>query len=279
MRSLVAMVLLLMLCPLALARPGDQDKPPWVLYEIGQRHYRNRSYARALEYYGQALARQPLFPEAHAGIARVHRAAGDRDLAIRSFRQALEMSPHLSIPEEQIHLRLELVQLYSYLDAREARELREKELLHILEDDPVFSREADQGQREAMETLLYRSGLDRVLVLYRLDYTRTVEAHRLRGLDLLETSRQDDRHLAVEHFLFAAVAVASRAVEAIIQRQYDFEFTTLRAFFPVAHRYPEVDHFLEISKFREILSLLARALEESGDPRGGESARMIRAVL
>ncbi|WP_143559093.1 tetratricopeptide repeat protein [Alkalispirochaeta americana] len=257
----------------------EHGRPPWVLYEIAERYYRSRSYARALEHYGQALAKHPLFPEAHAGIARVHQAAGDRDLAIRSFRQALEMSRHLSIPEEHIRLRLELVEIYSYLDGEEARLLREEQLLDILRDDPVFSRTIDEGQRDAMRNLLYRSGLDRVLVLYRLHHPQVSEAHRLRGADLLESSQPGDIDLAVEHLLFAAVIVASRAVDAIIDRRYDFEFTTLKQFFLVAQAYPEVEGFLETSKFREILSLLAESLDASSDSRGAESARSLRAAL
>ena len=253
--------------------------PAWVLYETAERHFRNREFSLALEMYGEALSVQPVFPEAMAGMARVHRAAGDTTLSKRYFLRALGDAHHLIIPDQEYALRLELARLYELSGTEQDMRNRQEQLEAIVARDPIFSRTEDPQRRDAMVDLLYRNGLNRVLVLYRLDFPQSLEAHRRLGQLLLDARSPDDREQAVEHLLFAVVEIAGRAVEALIDIQFDFTFTSVENLLATASRHPDVLRYLENSRFLPVLRDLADALEAAPDNRGLQQAREIRRVL
>lgn len=263
----------------AFSQQRSDGRPAWVLHQIAERHYRAREFAQALEMYGEALVVHPVYPEAMVGMARVHRAAGDTTLAERYYRQALADSHHLVIPDEEFAIRLELAELYSLSGPERDERLRREQLQTVVDRDPIFSRREEPNRRDAMEDLLYRSGLDRVLVLYRLEFPQALEAHHRLGVLLSDSNDPEDRRLAVEHFLFAAVEIAGRAVRALIEIQFDFEFTTIENLLATADAYPEVAAYLESAGFRRILLALADALDAAPDERGSARAEAIRSAL
>lgn len=253
--------------------------PAWVLYETAERHFRNREFSLALDMYGEALSLQPVFPEAMAGMARVHRAAGDTTLSKRYFLRALDDAHHLIIPDQEYALRLELARLYELSGTEQDMRNRRIQLEAIVAQDPIFSRTEDTQRRDAMVDLLYRNGLNRVLVLYRLDFPQSLEAHRRLGQMLLDARSADDRERAVEHLLFVVVEIAGRAVEALIDIQFDFTFTSVEDLLSVASRHRDVSRYLENARFLPALRDLADALEAAPDDRGLQQAREIRRVL
>ncbi len=222
---------------------------------------------------------QPVYPEAMVGMARVHRASGDTTLARRYYRQALESAHQLVIPDEEFSIRLELAELYALSGTTEDMRLRRKELEIVVNRDPVFSGREDDRLREAMVDLLYGNGLNRVLVLYRLDFPQAREAHRRMGEMLLQSDRSQDHLDAVEHLLFAAVEVAGRAVRALIDIQFNYEFTTVERLIADAAEHPDVARYLEQADLRGILHSLADALEQSPRENGAARAAEIRRAL
>lgn len=273
-------LLFLLVCEVPLtAQQRTAEKPAWVLYQVAERHFRQREFARALEMYGEALAVQPLFPEAMVGMARVHRAAGDITLARRYYLGALEAAVHMTIPDEEYAVRLELARLLALSGTDDHRRLQREQLENVVARDPVFSRTENSLHRDAMRELLYRSGLDRVLVLYRLDFPQAREAHHRMGELLLESRDPADVDLAIEHFLFAVVESAGRAINTIIEIHFDFEFSTMEEFLAMAEQYPEVRQYLRTVDFFEALSGLADALEKSDHPAAPDRAAELRRVL
>lgn len=258
---------------------GAEERPAWVLFQVAERYFRERDFARAMEMYGEALARQPVYPEAMVGMARVHRAAGDLALARRYYTGALEQAHHLLVPDEEFAIRLELARLFSVSGTREDLARRREQLELVVARDPVFSRRENELHRDAMRDLLYRNGLDRVLVLYRLNFPQSQEAHRRLGELLLESGRQEDHDLAVEHFLFAVVEIAGRAVNALIDIQFDFEFTTVRNLLETARDHPDVGRYLDRVDFESALVGLADALDLASDPAGSARAEEIRLLV
>jgi tetratricopeptide (TPR) repeat protein len=259
----------------------DQSRsdPSWVLYQKAERHFRHREFSRALELFGDALALQPIFPEAMVGMARVYRAAGDTTLAIRYYREALDDARHMIIPDEQFAVRLELAQLYALSHRAQDQVARREQLDRVVAMDPIFSRESFPEQRDAMRNLLYRGGLDRVLVLYRLSFPQALDAHRQLGLIHLEAGSEDAHDIAVEHLLFAAVEIAGRAVRALIDIRYDYEFTSVAELLERSREHPEVDEYLQNADFRGVLLDLAEALEGSGNNNGVTRAAEIRSAI
>lgn len=265
----------MVLLALAASRVFAGD-PPWVSYQLGNRELQQRNHARALEHFSEALAGQPLFPEALAGIARTHQAAGDVALAREYFLAALEYAPSLAVRDDEHRIRLELVDLLEFSHRREDEALLREQLLAIIDGDPVFNRrDAVPHQRDQMYELLLESGLDRVLVLYRLDYPQAAAGHWRYGAALLEENDEDLRSRAVEHLLFAVVETAGRGIAAIIEESFQFQFTTMEQFFSVLPDYPHVEAYVQEARLPLMLRQLARALEGSGDPRGADAARAI----
>ena len=200
-----------------------------------------QDYAQALQLYSRALELQPIYPEALIGIARIYRAEADLVLAETFYREALEQAAHLDVPDDEYALRLELARMYDQIG--EERDYRTM-LLSIVNRDPVFAGRDDNNQRTAMLELLLERNLDRVLVLYRLDFPQSLEAHLQYGRYLVRRGGQSDIDLAVEHLLFGVVEIASRAVEAIIERRFDYQFESVANLLQTARRHPEVDEYL-----------------------------------
>lgn len=259
--------------------PGAQEtpeRPAWVSYQLAEDQARSGDLAGALRLYAEALSAQPLFPEALAGIARVYLVEGDVALAEEYYQQALTLQDQLVIPDEAFMLRLELASLYDQLGNTRQYE---NQLLRIMQTDEVFSRRDDANQRRAMRDLLYRSGLNRVLILYRLDSPQTTEAHVRYGRLLLQRDTPEAAQLAVEHFMFAVVEIAGRAVNAIIDRRFDYEFTTIADLFQTARSFPSVFAYIETADLLPILDDLVLALERVGTREAQAAADAIRADI
>jgi len=263
----------------------------WLEYEAAESAVRERDFSEALRRYARALEIQPSFAEAYVGIARAYRELGDLQLAERYYRRALEQRVQLQIPAQVYAIRLEIAEMY---DARRGvgndfdRRYR-NELLHIIADDPTFSQNEPPRQRESMRNVLLADGVNRVIVLYRLDFPAATAAHRLYGRYLLENTTASSGIQSAEHFLFALVEIAGRAVDALIERRYDYEFTTLSDLYRTAVAFPSVLDYLEGEAFLATLRELRAALAavpgtttvtaiESVDReiRGIESIRSIR---
>lgn len=261
---------------LSAATVGASDDA-WVRFEQAEEHAMNGRPARALQLYAEALEARPNYPEAMVGMARIYDQEGDRILAERYYRLALDMAGQLDVPDEEYLIRFELADHYDrYGETSEYR----NQLLTIIARDPVFNNRDGIGQRGAMRSVLMERGIDRVLVLYRLSFPQALAAHRTYASWLVSTSPSPDNlSVAVDHYLFAVVEVAGRAVEAIIDRRFDFQYATLDNLLTTANRYPEVDSYLERVGFESLLREFADALARLDDPAGAVRATEILAQL
>lgn len=261
------------------------ERPAWVYYERAEEAARSgptRDYPEALRLYSRALEAQAVYPEAYIGMARVYAAEGDTALARRYYQRALEQSGSLEIPDEEFALRLELARLLEQEGAD--REYRNA-LRRIVNQDPVFSGDGDANgnQRRAMRERLLDSGLNRVLILYRLDFPQALEAHRELADYLLQDPDPQRREEAVEHLLFSVVEIGGRAVNAIIDHEFDYQFTTIADLILTAQRYPDVRDYLQEMGFIELLLKLAATLDETptdgADMAAAEIRREVEATL
>lgn len=281
--ALVALVAALVLAGLprqvVAQQPAEDARPAWVLFERGNQAARNGDGAGALRLYSEALARDPSYPEALVGIGKVHEAAGDLELAIRYYERALELERDFRIPQDTIAVRLELEDLYNRR-GRPSDEDRRFEILDALvQRNPVYAETDPDNQRIAMRRTLLDAGIDQLLVLYRLNTPETLEAHR-RYAELLETlGDRSALQAELDNRLFVVVQIASRAVDELIARQFDYQFTTLSDFLTTTRTYPELAEYLHLRDFGGALRRLALVLRRLDDPRGSARAAEIEAIV
>lgn len=243
------------------ARPAQYDVA-WLEYEAAEAAARERDFSEALRRYARALELRPAYPEAFVGIARTYRRLNDPILAERYYDEALERVSQLQVPDDRYAIQLEKARLFDGLrNDRDYDRKYRNTLLTVIQDDPTFSANEPPGQREAMRRRLFADGINRVLVLYRVDFPEALEAHRLYGRYLLETRNHDEWIVASEHFLFAVVEIVGRAVDAVIEREFDYQFTTIGDLYRRAAEYPEIAAYIESEELLEALRNLQRALQ------------------
>ena len=246
--------------------------PAWVLYELARSEMADRNFGVALQRFGEALAEQPIFPEARAGMAAVFAAEGDYLLAERYYRQSISQARQLNVPDQEVLIRHELATLLRR-QGRTADYRRELEA--VVQRDPVFTGTHNDWQRRAMYDLLLDRGLDRVLVLYRLSHPEVTGAHL--ELGRWDLDQGDER--AVEHLLFATVELVSRTVSAVINRRYNFQFTSLSELFAVVESVPNARSFVQDERLTDLLLDLADALRTLSDRRGALRAAEIEETV
>lgn len=240
------------------ATPGSEaDLPAWVVAERAEQAFESGDLGRALQLYGAALADQPLFVEARVGMARVYRALGDFPLAERMYLEALDNARQFDVPDERYTVMLELAQMYALQGDPHAAE---RQLRTIITDDLVFNTVGPAGQRTQMKRVLLEDGVNRVIVLYRVDFPQALEAHRRIARMLLDSRSQTDRDEALDHALFVVVEIVGRGVRALIDRNPAYQFRSLDQFLDDASEIDAIRQYLEAVDFTEALRLLRRAL-------------------
>lgn len=277
MRAYLCVLVLILF--LALSLPAQESstenvrEPAWIIMERAQRAYEAGELGVALQLYGEALADQPLLIEARLGMARVYRAQGDFQLAERMYRQTLDNAGQLDVPDDRYGIILELAALYDDLDEAQAAE---NELRKIILEDTTFIDESENSQRNRMMIVLKSAGVDRVIVLYRLDFPQALEAHRRLAGMLLRRDDVQMRDEALAHALFSVVEIIGRGVQAIIDRDPSYQFRSIAQFERDAVQYPAVDRYLAAVDFTGALNLLRRALIANSDEAYARHADAIR---
>ena len=254
---------------------AQESVPFWVLYDRAVRRLQpgpDQDLSLALQYFSEALERNPIYPEAYAGVARVYLAEGDILLAERYYERALAQIGSLDVPDDEYTIRMEIASLYR--DAGDEERYR-AQLLRIAQRDPVFS-VIGPGQRTSMRERLLEGGINRVLVLYRLSFPQAGLAHF--ALARLPIDRGDDLvpSETIDHALFAVVQTASEAIDAVIAREPGYQFTSVADLVLTAARYPAVAEYLAEHQFTERVITLSTAVERSDLPGGKKLAELIR---
>ncbi len=229
--------------------------PSWLILEYGRKAYEEREYGVALRYAREALEKQNgYYPEAEILIGDVFDAEGNKDLAIRQYEKALDMSKQLYVLNEKYEIFYKLGNIYFDRDST----AYEKTLQTILEDDEMYKRAVRTDLGMKMISMLMEEGLNKLLVLYRLQSYHSLEAHSALGRLYYE---QDQYQKAALHFIFSVVTVFSRCIEEykLYDPEYIYEDAVL--LFELTKRYEAVQEYLRDTHLFLNLYLLGKTME------------------
>jgi len=259
MKNRVLPVLLIFLgvvLPAAAQEKEIYNLPPWLILEYGRKAYADREYGVALRYAREALEKQGhFFPEAEILIGDVFSAEGNKDLAIRQYEKALGMSKQLYVLNDKYRILYKLADIYS----DENQHNYESTLKEIVYDDEMYLSAVQTQSGTQFITTLRNSGLDKLVILYRLKSYFSLEAHSMLGrLYFL----QEDFESSTLHLIFSTVTVISRCIEELQFYDPDFIYTDGVELFERTARYSAVQAYIKKTELYENLYLLGKVMVE-----------------
>ncbi|GAB6391180.1 MAG: hypothetical protein MdMp014T_0553 [Treponematales bacterium] len=208
------------------------------------------------------LARLKDYPEAEYWIGETYEAEGEPVLALRQYEKAYAMREVLETPGFDAQILYKTAELNRLQGSYNAME---KAALQMLSGagadgkprDPLW---ANEGTRQAMADILGREdGVNRFLTIYRYQNREAERAHRMLGFYYYDSGRHSPGP-ALEHLLFSFLIQNTAVIEAVINRQYDFTFTTLDNLMDRVERQPALLDYLESNDYYQVVDRLAASL-------------------
>ena len=260
------------------------DSLDWVERYIEERHYSgaadalNELYFRIpKETFGNSItaALKELgtlgdYPEAEYWIGETYLVEGELTLALIQFQKALDLRQLLENPDYATEL------LYKIADIRRIRqEYNEMEgvFLSILSNDSLWSGEGSAGNtdllpgtslsfaKQAMIRTLENNGIDRFITQYRYSNNKSADAHRILGFYYYTSGRHSR---AQEHLMFAFLIQNTVIINEILDRSFDFSFTTLEALSAEINRNPLLLDYVEKNEYYKTAYYFASSLHGNG---------------
>ncbi len=256
--ALLLLVGLLTCSTLAFADSSNQF---WLMYEQGNAAAGQKEYGKALQLYKSAIAGAGIFPEAEAAIGDIYLEEGEAALARKQYEKAYNLRKSFYIPEKQYEILYKLANLF---ELQQQYKQMEDTLDRIIVDDRHFQDTANQRIRTQVEKVFVEKGLDRVLVLYAFDDTFSAAAHAKLGWFYYRTGRFAP---AVSQLLYSVIYRASKLKDALLERDADYEFTTLSDMLAAAEKNADLRSYAASAGFYRDLYYLAGAMFANGFPR------------
>jgi tetratricopeptide (TPR) repeat protein len=236
----------------------------WVLLEEAKRSAVDGEYGEALRVFREIEARGAYIPEVKLWQGYIYRAEGEFDLAERYYREALENNRSLYVSEDIFTIRYELAGLY---EQRYMLREYEETLLTILESDETFSSENSDDLYEAMKRTLLDRGFQKWIELYRLRDAAVLEAHDRLARRYYASMQAV---LAMPHAMSAFLTRVSILIDALIELDPEWEFTTIEGLLDDTVRWDHLLEYIERSGFFESLYVFGCVLHQAGIESGPE---------
>lgn len=221
------------------------DDPSWILFEKGKLAFQKRDYGIAMQLFQDSVQKAALFPEAEVAIGDIYYLEGEFALAELQYQKAYRIKNAFYIPEDKYDVLWKLAVLH---ESQEKYSTMEEDLLSIVADDINYSDPKWAQLRAQIEDNLYKKGLDHVLNLYQFDSYFAIQAHAKLGWFYYRTGRVGN---AIQHALFAIIAIKSELVKTLRSRDSDFEFRALSNIFSIERGSAEImDYLHSVEAFR-----------------------------
>jgi hypothetical protein len=224
-------------------------EPLWVVLERAGRLELEGDLGRAMQLYLRVLEQDRDNAEATLGLARLFRDSGDPDVAATYFDDALARRDNFEVSANRVVVRYERA---SFFHDRLEYAAYERELQAIVAED-----ETEVDLPDSLLRVLTENGLDDTLVLYRGTENSATAARGLLTSLLVQLGRYDE---AAEYGLRAIVEQVTTIVDAILERDPFFQFSTLDEALQAARQYPETRGYLKNARLFEDLYYTAAAL-------------------
>lgn len=268
MRTYLLTLLLLLVLVVVFPFGARAVDPPWLVLARAERLMDQAEFGQAIQMLRRALQLSPDDPQAYHGLGRAYRAVNDLEVAEEYLQRALVHRERFMIADDALLVRYELADI-----ARIRRDFAsfEQELYRIVAEVPLTQEELEPNPHR----LLAGRGLDRFLVLYRLDENGAAAAHGMLAELLVGLGRYS---AAAEHGTIAVLQRFTTLVSAAMRRDPTYQFTTVVDLFERVRDHPEVRDYLgERPLYRE-LYFLAAAFWGHGDRIGLDLWRTLAAV-
>ena len=258
-----------------LGAPAQSLEPAWLQIARADKLAADGDFGVAIQLYREALTLDPGCPEALFGLARAFKAVNDYLVAEEYLRDAMAAADNLMVPAVRYVISYELADLYRVQRKFSDYERTLFEIVALAAAEPASPRSTDPPA-ETLQTVFLENGLDRVLILYRLEEDGGTRA-RGQLCELLIGLGRYDR--AAEHGLVAVVQQLSTVIEAVIERDPGYEFETVLGALTNAEIYPETRAYLVETSLYGNLYFLGSALFADGNSEAARSVWRLLLVL
>jgi hypothetical protein len=240
-------------------------------------------YGDALHLFLQAQEQKRLYPEVEIAIGDIYKIQGEIILAEMQYLKAFDQKDAFEVHEDRYTALYRLVRLY-----KEQQDYIKwaKVLDDVLREDQDYYRDRFERLYDAFLKVYLDSGIDRLLILYRLEGKHATYAHGELGeyfnRSYVETGqRADKRQLAesaIVHYLFAIVTLFTDVIEEIRFWDPRFRFTDLTTLFAHLRMRTDLHDYLRHTEIFNYLYYLAVASYAAGyEERAGEIWRFLEA--
>ncbi len=258
-----------------LGAPAQSVEPAWLQIARADKLAADGDFGIAIQLYREALTLDPGSPEALFGLARAFKAVNDYLVAEEYLRDAMEAADNLTVPAVRYEISYELANLYQVQRKFSDYERTLFEIVTLASAEPVSSRSVDTPA-ETLQTVFLENGLDRVLILYRLEEDGGTRARSELCEWLVGLGRYER---AAEHGLVAVVQQLSTVIEAVIEHDLGYEYETVLDALTNAEIYPETRAYLVETSLYRNLYFLGSALFAHGNSEAARSVWRLLLVL
>lgn len=229
---------------------GVGAEPAWVVAERADAQADAGEYGEAIRLYRSIVIEQPNSVVANLGLARCYEATADLDLALEHLQIAAAVAPNDATVGA---IRLRMAQIYR---TKQLFKQYEESLLTVAGSDPALQDTEFANLPQRLRTTYAQNGVDRMLVLYRSDYTYATPAHAELAVFYVQSGRYE---AALEEALISVVATASTIIEELIRRDPLYEFDSLAETINAAEEDEALVTYLDRSTLYRDLYYLAAA--------------------
>jgi hypothetical protein len=243
------------------------ETPTWLLFEQGVLEMDRGEYGHALHFFLQAQEKKRIFPEVEIAIGDIYKIQGEIKIAEAQYLKAYRQKDAFEVPDDRYIALYRLAQLYK---ERRENDNWKQILENVLSEDEVYYRDRFQRLHDVFLKVFLDRGIDRLLVLYRLDSKHATRAHGELG-EYYNRSFLDNRierrrlaESAMIHYLFAVVTLLSDVIEEIRFWDPDFLFTDLNSLFRRIGSRPQLLEYIRETAIFKYLYYLAVASYAGG---------------
>ncbi len=265
------------------AYPIPAEVPTWLIFEKAVLEMDRGEYGNALHLFLQAQEKKRIYPEVEIAVGDIYKIQGEIILAEKQYLKAYDQKDAFEVPEDKYTALYRLVRLY-----KEQQDYIKwaKVLDDVLREDQDYYRDRFERLYDTFLKVYLESGMDRLLVLYRLEGKHATYAHGELGehfnrsyVNTLDrTKKRQLAEYAMVHYLFASVTLFTDVIDEIRFWDPKYRFTDLTSLFAaLVVRRNLYDYLGETEIFKYLYYLAVASYTAGYEERADEIWRVLEA--